>query len=865
MKLSLEQSRNHRALLAVFAGLSLGVACSDSEPDKFVSGGGSSGTGGMASGAGGGTGAGTGANSGGGTTGNGGGDSGGTSGASGNGGTVGLDAGVPVYEQDDPDLHPPESAYQRVKIPVAVSNVMSIDIDEEENVYVLERAGKLRIWKPDGTVIEAGGIDVFSGNEDGALNIALDPNFMTNRYAYIYYSSASGSPQNRLSRFEIHHDSLDLDSEKVLLTVPDERVVQWHVAGGLDFDSKGNLYLSTGDNTNPFESAGYAPIDERNNRAVYDAQRTSANSRDLRGKILRIKPRDDGGYDIPEGNLFDEDDGRPEIYIMGERNPFRIAVDRGKDWLYWGNVGPDAGSNGARGPMGYDEINQAKAAGNFGWPYCIANNIPYANHDFGSNQSGPLFDCNNLVNESPNNSGITKLPPAQPAWIAYTYGSSPYPALGSNGARTALAGAVYRWKPGGSINKLPRYYDGSVFIMEYSRGWLAEVRTDDDGKIQSVEKFFPSLDWKEPIQMRISPNGVLYVAQFGAGSTVYRINYIGDNNQPPLAVASSDVDSGALPLTVKFSSEGTSDAENDPLTYAWDLNGDNIVDSTEPNPSFTYTTAGAYEVTLVVSDGMNSGVAKLKIVAGNRRPVITITSPPNGAFVGEGETVSYSVTVTDAEDGTTPSGISCNDVIVTTALGHDLHEHAGTPTKGCNGTFTTVTGVIPTENAWQVLNVSYTDKAPNGLALTGEAKIRLHFKRKQAEHYPIIGEAHDVMLENVNDPQGGDQAVSYINDGSYICWNEMNFQGINSISYRVASAGTGGRIEVRQGSPTGTLIGTATNIAPTGGWQNWTTVTSGPIMSTGTNKVCFVFKNNPGDKLLFNLNFLNFNGNGVSQ
>ena len=75
----------------------------------------------------------------------------------------------------------------------------------------------------------------------------------------------------------------------------------------------------------------------------------------------------------------------------------------------------------------------------------------------------------------------------------------------------------------------------------------------------------------------------------------------------------------------------------------------------------------------------------------------------------------------------------------------------------------------------------------------------------------------------------------------------------------------GGRIEVRQGSPTGAQIGTATNVAPTGGWQTWTTVTSGAITNPGTTKICFVLRNNPGDELLFNLNFINFNGNGVSQ
>jgi cytochrome c len=858
MKLPFEQSGNY-ALLTV-AALALSQACS--EDDKGARSQGTPG-GGAASASGGSSSAGT---SGSGGSGAALASSGGSVAAS--GGSVGLDAGIPVYEQDDPDLHPSDSAYQRVSIPVAVENVMSFDVDADENVYVLERAGKVIIWKPDGSVVEAGTLDAFSGNEDGGLSLVLDPNFVTNHWAYIYYSSNDAS-ENKLSRFEMHHDVLDLASEKVLLTVPDERQVMWHVAGGMDVDSKGNLYLSTGDNTNPFESGGYSPIDEGGGRELYDAQRTAANSRDLRGKILRIKPTDDGGYEIPEGNLFEPSDGLPEVYVMGERNPFRIAVDRKNDWLYWGTVGPDAGDNAdalqTRGPRGYDEFNQAKAAGNFGWPYCIADNIPYVSYDFGSEQSGQPFDCAAPVNDSPNNDGVTNLPPAQPAWMAYSYGTSPYPALGTSGGRTGLAGAVYRWQPGGSINKLPRYFDGSVLLMEYTRGWLAEVRTDDDGNVVAVESFFPTLAWQEPIQMRISPNGVLYVAQFGASSTVYRINYVGTNNQPPNAVASSDVDSGQIPLSVQFSGEGSSDAEGDALTYSWDLNGDGIVDSSDANPSYVYTTAGAYEATLVVSDGTNTGVAKLGIVAGNTRPVITITSPPDGAFVAEGEDVSFSVSVSDAEDGATPSGISCSDVVITSALGHDLHEHLGIPTAGCTGTFTTTTGVIPTENAWQVLNVSYTDQAAGGLALEGEAKVRLHFKRKQAEHFASIGEASDVTTEQTSDPQGGDKNVGFINDGSYICWNQMNFENIDSISYRVASAGTGGRIEVRQGSPTGTQIGTATQVAPTGGWQTWTTVTSGAITNPGTQKMCFVFKNNPGDELLFNLNFIDFNGDGVSQ
>src|SRR5690606_9055094 len=97
---------------------------------------------------------------------------------------------------------------------------------------------------------------------------------------------------------------------------------------------------STGDNTSPFESDGFSPSDERPGRSAFDAQKSSSNTNDLRGKILRIKINPDGTYDIPEGNLFPpgEEKTRPEIYVMGNRNPYRISVDSRTGYLYWGEV-----------------------------------------------------------------------------------------------------------------------------------------------------------------------------------------------------------------------------------------------------------------------------------------------------------------------------------------------------------------------------------------------------------------------------------------------------------------------------------------------------------------------------------------------
>jgi hypothetical protein len=238
-----------------------------------------------------------------------------------------------------------------------------------------------------------------------------------------------------------------------------------------------------------------------------------------------------------------------------------------------------------------------------------------------------------------------------------------------------------------------------------------------------------------------------------------------------------------------------------------------------------------------------------------------VTSPPAGAFIGEGQKVDYAVSVTDAEDGSTPGGIPCSAVTATAALGHDNHEHDGTPTPGCTGTFTAAMGLINTENTWEVLNASYKDKGAGALSLLGTAKLHLHFKRIEAEHYDRQGEANDVMTQDTMDVGGG-RNVGWINDGSYICYSEMNFKNITSITYRASSAGSGGKMVLHQDTPTGNVVASV-DIPVTGDWQKWQDVTVPISDPGGTHKYCFRAERNPGDKLLFNLNYIDFGGAGV--
>ena len=188
--------------------------------------------------------------------------------------------------------------------------------------------------------------------EDGLMGLNKDPNFAQNHWIYLYYSDPNKS-QNVLARFELKGDELVMASKKVMLEIPTQREECCHTGGSIAWDNKGNLLLSTGDNSNPHASAGYSPSDERPGKSPWDAQKSSANTNDLRGKIIRIKPNTQGGYSIPDGNLFaiGTPKTRPEIYTMAHRNPYRIAVDQKNNNLYWGEVGTDAQkSDPNRGP-----------------------------------------------------------------------------------------------------------------------------------------------------------------------------------------------------------------------------------------------------------------------------------------------------------------------------------------------------------------------------------------------------------------------------------------------------------------------------------------------------------------------------------
>ncbi|MEV5802430.1 PQQ-dependent sugar dehydrogenase [Streptomyces collinus] len=757
-----------------------------------------------------------------------------------------------------------------------VGEPMSLAVLPDRSVLHTSRDGELRLTDAAGNTKLAGKLDVYAHDEEGLQGVGIDPDFAHNRAIYLYYAPPLNTPAgdapetgtaadfapfdgvNRLSRFVLNADgTLDKSSEKKVLDVATTRGLCCHVGGDIDFDADGNLYLSTGDDSNPFQSDGYSPLDERADRNPgFDAQRTAGNTNDLRGKILRIKVDADGSYSIPDGNLFAPGTAktRPEIYAMGFRNPFRFSVDKKTGILYVGDYGPDAGSaNPNRGPAGQVEFARVTKPGNFGWPYCTGANDAYVDYDFATKTSGATFDCSAPKNDSPHNTGLTDLPPAQPAWIPYDGPS--VPEFGS-GSESPMGGPVYHYDAAlDSPVKFPAAYDGDFFAGEFGRRWIKRITSDADGTVRSIK----DLPWSgtQVMDMAFGPDGALYVLDYGTSwfggdehSGLYRIENATDGHSP-VAQTAADRTSGQAPLKVAFSSAGSTDQDGDALTYSWDF-GDGTT-STGTAPTHKYKKNGTYTATVTAKDTTGrTGSASVQVVVGNTAPTVTLQLPQDGRLFSFGDAIPFKAKVTDPEDG---KAVDCSKVTVNFILGHDTHGHPLTSAQGCSGTIQTSAdgGHDQDANIFGVLDAQYTDGGGGGQeALTTHARSVLQPRHRQAEHF---GTSSGVTVTARTSAHGG-KVVGDADNGDWIAFTPYVLSDAQKITARVASAGAGGTLEVRAGSATGTLLGKAT-VPVTGGPDTYQDVSAALSKAPrGTTALYLVFKGGSGN--LFDLDDFTF-------
>ena len=462
-----------------------------------------------------------------------------------------------------------------------------------------------------------------TGTNEGLMNIAVDPNFAVNHYFYVDYTA--GNPfRTRLSRFTANALATG--------TVPGSELVLYQDPGDAGIDHHGGAILFPNDGTILFTTG-----DEVSTPG--DAQLLTS----PRGKVHRINK--DGT--VPVDNPYYDGSGPNvnSIWAVGLRNPFRGYYDAPTGRTFIGDVGGNVYTTAT------EHLDLGAPGANYAWPNCESN-------------------C-----------------PSPP----YTNGIFNYAHNGRDAC--IVAGFVYHG------TQFPSSYEGSFFLADYAQNWIKRLTLDANGNVANVFNFQPpdgrpDGPYGSIVDLKEGPDGALYYLDIGFDDNTHslgtpklrRIRYV-QTNLPPVANSSADVASGPPPLTVNFSSGGSSDPEGQPLSYNWTF-GDGTT-STEANPSHTYATGGRYSVRLFVSDGVTSTVtAPLTITVGTP-PSSTILSPADGTTFRAGDTISYSGSGNDAEDGALPASAYTWEI----DLLHAGHVHPGLPASGSkSGTFT-----IPTD------------------------------------------------------------------------------------------------------------------------------------------------------------------------
>jgi cytochrome c len=245
-----------------------------------------------------------------------------------------------------------------------------------------------------------------------------------------------------------------------------------------------------------------------------------------------------------------------------------------------------------------------------------------------------------------------------PAFIWYPYATSTdFPELGTGG-RNAMAGPVYYPEFYPKETRFPDYYANKMFFYDWMRGWVKALTLDAKGDFYKMEPVMENIKFNSPIDMEMGPDGKIYVLEYGTGwftknpdAGLVRIDF-NKGNRKPVAIFKVDKTSGALPMTVKVSADGSLDPDHDKVTYIWHY-GSKTKTTTEPNTTLQMTTAGDYNMYVEVKDdkGLSNKSTAVNVYAGNEAPKVGIQLEGGSMYI-PGQPVKYKVTVNDKEEGT---------------------------------------------------------------------------------------------------------------------------------------------------------------------------------------------------------------------
>ena len=565
-----------------------------------------------------------------------------------------------------------------------VGSPTALDFTPDGRMLITTQPGTVRVFE-NGQLLTTPALNlgtvICSNSERGLLGIAVDPQFATNGFVYLYYTRRTGAtcptntltgmPVNRVSRFTMTGNTLG--SELVLI----DNIHSYagnHNAGDLEVGKDGLLYVSVGDGGCDYQGTGCAGSNAAARQRYH-----------LLGKILRITR--DG--QIPATNPYQgagtarcnvtgstsAANRCQETFAWGLRNPFRMGFDTNAAGTVF-HIN-DVGQNV------WEEIDLGQVGADYGWNvregFCV---------------TGSATNCG--------------APPAGMTNPIFAYGRS-------DGCVSITGGAFV------PTGVWPSIYDGKYMFGDFGCGRIFRLDPNGTGGFNRVD-FATNLGSSSAVHLQFGPWGssqALYYTTYAGGGQVRRIVHTAGNGIPTASVSANPT-SGSAPLTVNFDGSASSDPDGDTLTYQWTFGDGQTATTSTPTTQHTYTTNGTFNASLRVLDsrGALSAPAPITInVGGNTPPTPTMTSPASGATFAVNQTITLTGSATDAQDGTIPpSGLSW-----TVLRHHDQHAHPWFgPTTGNNLTFQAPApeDLLATTNSFLEVILTATDSGGASTTIT---------------------------------------------------------------------------------------------------------------------------------------------------